>query len=150
MPARCIQYSTEAHLNDEKQLSCIDNELETVMDEGLWIPIASFAAFTIVIVVWVYYKYKTRLETQQTFRLALEKGNELSPDFIKQLAEPEPSKDRDLRRSLIWLAIGAATALFGVMVGEEEAVGPLLGIAAFPTLVGAAYLTMWRFGARKD
>ena len=120
------------------------------MEEGLWIPIASFVAFTIVIVVWVYFRYKTRLETQQTFRLALEKGTELSPEFIKHLGEPEPSKDRDLRRGLIWLAIGVATALFAVILGEPDAVGPLLGIAAFPTLVGAAYLTMWRFGARKD
>ena len=120
------------------------------MHEELWIPIASFLAFTVVIVVWVYFKYKTRMETQQTFRLALEKGNELSPDFIKQLGEPEPSKDRDLRRGLIWLAIGVATALFGVLVNEPDATGPLLGIATFPALVGAAYLAMWLYGARKE
>ena len=120
------------------------------MDEGLWIPIAAFTAFTIVVVSTIYYRHKTRLETQRTYRLALEKGNELSPEFVKHLGEPEPSKDRDLRRGLIWVAIGVATALFGVILDEPDAAGPLLGLAAFPTLIGAAYLTMWRFGARKD
>jgi hypothetical protein len=101
-------------------------------------------------VVWVYFKHKTRLETQRTYRLALEKGTELSPEFIKQLGEPEPPKERDLRRGLIWLAIGVATALFAAILGEEDATGPLLGIAAFPTLVGAAYLIMWNFGRGKE
>ena len=71
-------------------------------------------------------------------------------NFVKQLAEPEPSKDRDLRRGLVWLAIGIATAILGVAVGQAEATGPILGTAAFPTLIGVAYLVMWRFGARKE
>jgi hypothetical protein len=105
-----------------------------------------------VIVTFVYFKHKTRLETQRTFRLALEKGSELTPEFIKQLGEPEPPKDRDLRRGLIWTAIGIATALFAIGVGvdEAEAIGPLIGIATFPTLVGVAYLIMWRYGPKKD
>ena len=73
-------------------------------EEGLWVPIGFFIAFTIMVVTFVYFKHKTRMETQRTFRLALEKGNELSPEFIKQLGEPEPPKDRDLRRGLITVA----------------------------------------------
>ena len=119
-------------------------------EEGLWVPIGFFIAFTIMVVTFVYFKHKTRMETQRTFRLALEKGNELSPEFIKQLGEPEPPKDRDLRRGLIWTAVGIATALFAVILDEADAVGPLLGISAFPTLVGVAYLIMWRFGPKKD
>ena len=120
------------------------------MNEELWIPIASFVAFTIVIVSLVYFKYKTRNATQKTIRLALEKGGELSPEFIKQLGEPEPSKDRDLRRGLIWVATGVATATFAIVLNEPDALGPLLGLSAFPALIGAAYLTMWRFGSRTN
>ena len=119
-------------------------------EEGLWVPIGSFIAFTIVFVTVVYFKHKTRLETQRTIRIALEKGSELSPDFIKGLGDPEPPKDRDLRRGLIWTAIGIATALFAVVLDEADAIGPLLGLSSFPTLVGVAYLAMWRFGAGKD
>ncbi len=119
------------------------------MDEELWIPIVLFISTAVVFSLWFYFKYKARLATQETFRLALEKGNELSPDFMKQMAEPEPSKDRDLRRGLIWLAIGIATAITGVAINEPDAMGPTLGGAAFPGLIGVAYLIMWRFGARK-
>ena len=118
--------------------------------EELWIPIVMFVSIAVVFSLWFYFRYKARVETQQTFRLALERGSELTPEFIRQLGEPEPSKDRDLRRGLIWLAIGLAFAILGVAIDEPDAVGPLLGTAAFPALVGLAYLIMWRFGARKE
>ncbi len=118
-------------------------------DEGLWVPIVLFVSLAVIFSVWFYFKYKSRQETQQTFRMALEKGSELSPELIKQLAEPEPAKDRDLRRGLIWLALGIATAITGVAMNEPAAIGPTLGGAAFPGLIGVAYLIMWRFGARK-
>ena len=118
--------------------------------EGLWIPIAAFASITIIFCMWFYFKAKARTETQETFRLALEKGSELSPEFIKHLGEPEPSKDRDLRRGLIWVALGIAMAILAYGVNEPDAFGPMLGSAAFPGLVGVAYLIMWRFGTRKE
>ena len=117
--------------------------------EDLWIPIVMFVSITVIFCLWFYFRYRTRLATQETFRLALEKGSELSPEFIKHLAEPEPAPDRDLRRGLIWLALGVALVLLALGVNEPDAMGPMMGSAAFPGLIGLAYLTMWRFGARK-
>ena len=119
------------------------------MDE-MWIPIVMFISVAIVFCLWFYFRYKARVATQQTFRLALEKGSELTPEFIKQLGEPEPSKDKDLRRGLIWVALGLALAILGAAINEPEAMGPIFGSAAFPALVGVAYLIMWRYGARKE
>ena len=68
------------------------------MDEGLWIPIVLFVSIAVVFSLWFYFRYKARLATQQTFRLALEKGSELSPEFMKSLSDPEPPRNRDLRR----------------------------------------------------
>jgi len=120
------------------------------MDEGILIPIVMFISIAVVFSLWFYFRHKARVATQQTFRLALEKGSELTPEFVKQLSEPEPSKDRDLRRGLIWVALGLATAILGVAINEPDAIGPLLGSAAFPALVGVAYLIMWRYEARKE
>lgn len=119
------------------------------MDEEVLIVAIVFSSVATVFCLWFYFRYKARMATQETFRLALEKGNELSPEFIKQLGEPEPSKDKDLRRGLIWLALGLAMAILGVAVNEPDAIGPMMGSAAFPAFVGAAYLVMWRYGARK-
>ena len=120
------------------------------MDEDMWIPIVMFVSIAVVFSLWFYFRYKARVETQQTFRLALEKGSELTPEFIKQLGEPEPSRDRDLRRGLIWLAMGVALVILGAAINEPDAMGPIMGSAAFPGLIGFAYLAMWRYGARKE
>ena len=120
------------------------------MDEEMLIPIVMFISIAVVFSLWFYFRYKGRVAMQKTLRLALEKGSELSPEFIKQLGEPEPSKDKDLRRGLIWVALGLALATLGVAINDPEAIGPMMGSAAFPAMVGAAYLIMWRYGARKE
>ena len=74
----------------------------------------------------------------------------MTPEFIRQLAEPEPSKDKDLRRGLIWFAIGLALLILGAAINEPDAMGPIMGSAAFPGMIGLAYLAMWRYGARKE
>ena len=113
------------------------------------IPIVMFLMMGLVLVVFLYLKFRAKSEAQQTIRLALEKGNELSPEFIKQIGEPEPPKDRDLRRGLIWIALGLGFVLLALGINEPDAMGPLIGTAAFPSLIGVAHLIMWRYGARK-
>jgi len=119
------------------------------MDEEVYIVAIVFFSIAAVFGLWVYFRFRSRAEKQHTIRLALEKGTELSPDFIKQLGEAEPSKDRDLRRGLIWMALGLAMAILGLGINQPDAIGPMLGSAAFPALIGVAYLVMWRYGARK-
>lgn len=118
--------------------------------EELLVPIVLFVSTAVTFCVWFYFRHKSRAATQETFRLALEKGSELSPEFIKQLGDPEPHKDRDLRRGLIWLALGLALVILGFTINQPEAIGPIVGSSAFPGLIGIAYLIMWRFGASKQ
>jgi len=113
------------------------------------IPVVMFISVAVVFIVSFYLKFRAKVETQQTIRLALDKGTELSPEFIKQISEPEPAKDRDLRRGMIWVALGIGLALMALGINEPDATGPILGSASFPILIGLAYLIMWRYGARK-
>ena len=113
------------------------------------IPIVMFISMAVTLMAWFYLKFRAKQESQQTIRLALERGTELSPEFIKQIGEPEPPRDQDLRRGMVWIALGLGMCMLALGVNEPDAFGPMLGTAAFPTLIGVAYIIMWRYGARK-
>ncbi len=120
------------------------------MDEEVFIVFAVFGSIAVVFISWFYFRFRNRMETQHTIRLALEKGNELSPDFIKQLGEPEADKDRDLRRGLIWYAIAVGLVLIGFAVPDPEALRGLLAGAAFPFSIGSAFVIMYVYGKKKE
>ncbi len=116
--------------------------------EDVLSPIVLFVAIALVFWAMFYFRFRSRAEFQQTIRLALEKGNELSPELIDRLGEPEPNKDRDLRRGLVWLALGVGTAAlaFGIPDREPDALSVLLAVSAFPVSIGIAFMIMWRYG----
>lgn len=123
--------------------------MEKEMVEEL-IPIVMFVMIGLVFWVMFHFRFKSKAEFQQTIRLALEKGTELTPDLISRLGEPEPSKDRDLRRGLVWLALGAATAALAFGIPGDDATSIIFSVAAFPVFIGIAFIIMWRYGQGRN
>jgi hypothetical protein len=117
--------------------------------EDVLIPIVLFG--TIALITWlvVSYRHRSRADKQQTIRLALEKGAELTPELMKSISEPEPPKNKDLRSGLIWLSLGVGLALCGFAVPDPtgHALQGCLAGAAFPFSIGIAYIIMWRYGS---
>ena len=124
---------------------------DTKMVEEL-IPIAMFATIALICFLVLYFRHHSRADMQQTIRLALEKGNELTPEIISRLGEPEPSKNKDMRRAMIWMSLAVGLALCGVAVPDPSgyALRGCLAGAAFPFAIGLAYLIIWRYGARNE
>ncbi len=116
---------------------------------GEWIGFTAVLAPVVLLAVFFWFRYKTRQSMQDTIRVALDKGQELSPELIDRLGHPKAPKDKDLRLGVIWLAVAIGFALLSFGIPEEEAMGPLLGVAAFPGAIGIAYLILHKF-ARKD
>ncbi len=115
------------------------------------IPIVMFAAIALIFFLVLYFKQRSRADMQQTIRLALERGTELTPELINRLGAPaEPSKNRDLRLGLIWMALAIGLALCGFAVPDPtgNALRGCLAGAAFPFAIGLAYLIMWRYGSK--
>jgi hypothetical protein len=123
---------------------------ENEMHVEILVPIALFAGITIVLALLMYYRHRTRAEVQQTLRALVERGGELSPELLERIGEPPRPKNADLRRGIIALGLGLGIAAFGVVLGEEDAVQPLLAISALPLLIGLAYLGLWKFGGDKE
>lgn len=118
--------------------------------EGILVPIAMFLGLTVIISLFFWFRYRTRGDMQKTIRTAIEKGQELDPELIDRLANPQAPKDKDLRLALIWLAIAVGLALCGLAVPDPSghALQGCLAGAAFPVAIGVAYLIMWRFTER--
>jgi hypothetical protein len=112
----------------------------------VWVPLSMFIGLALVLSLWVWFRYKAKRDLQQTIRTAIEKGEGLSPELIESLVNPPVSPQRDLRRGTISVLTAVAIALFALFVNEDDAVGPLIGIAMFPLSIGVAFLLMHRFG----
>ena len=121
--------------------------------DGVWVPSAMFAALAVILSFFFWFRYRARSEMQQTIRAAIERGQELTPDLVESLGKPaKPSKDKDLRYALIWIAVaigfGAMGGAIGAAEAEEEVFLIMSGIATFPMMIGIAYLIMWKFTER--
>jgi hypothetical protein len=112
----------------------------------VWIPLSMFIGLSVVLSLWVWFRYKAKRDLQETIRTAIEKGEGLSPELIESLVNPPVSPQRDLRRGVISVVVAVAIALFALFVDEGDAFGPLMGIAMFPLSIGAGFLLMHRFG----
>lgn len=122
------------------------------MENVEWVPITMFVGLTVVLCVLFWFRYRARSEMQQTFRMALDKGQELTPEVIDRLGHPKPSKDKDFRLGVIWLSLAVGLVLIGFAVPDHsgDALRGLLAGAAFPFAIGIAYMILHRFSDRGE
>lgn len=104
------------------------------------VPVVLFLVIGSVLIAYFYFRYRARLEVQQTVRTAMERGQDLSPELLEAVGGEGAGGAGDLRKGTIWLALAVALGLMAWVVDERT----LLGIAAFPLMLGIAYLVLWR------
>lgn len=114
------------------------------MQVEIIVPVVLFLSTAVILGLLLMFRHRNQREVQRTLRAAIERGQDTSPEALMQLTAALRPPDADLRRGTISLAIGVGLAIFAFLQGEEEAVAPLLGISAFPFLIGAAYLALWK------
>ena len=73
--------------------------------QDIIVPSVMFAGLTVVFSLLIWFRYRARREMQETLRVALDKGQDLTPEIIDRLGHPKAAPDKDLRLGVIWLAI---------------------------------------------
>lgn len=115
--------------------------------ENVLVPIFLFAA--VVAVIWLYshYNFKKRYTAHESLRLAVEKGQEISPELIERMSFLNDPVKSDLRRGVLLIAFGIAFMILGAIMphDEPEAMRGIIGISSFPIVLGLAYLGLWKF-----
>lgn len=130
---------------------------------GFFAILALFSTITAIFFGPSYLKSREKREMQQTVRLAIDKGQELPPELIdamtRDVAARLPSRTRDLRRGVIWMASGIGIAGFSFVTSlskfgghdfNADAGGPLLGISVIPITIGLAFIILSFFNSNKD
>lgn len=113
--------------------------------EEVFVPIALFSVAPVIVWIVSHFGARKRATIHETLRLAIEKGQELSPEMMEKMSLLTDPVRADLRKGVLFLAIGAAFGFLGWMVGfeEGEAIMPMIGVASFPVFIGLAYLGLW-------
>lgn len=122
--------------------------------------LAVFGTITAIVVGPSWLKSRERREIQTTVRTAIDKGQPLPPEVIealsKDITKNLPSRTKDIRRGIIWLAVGIGIAGFSLInnLGEREwsdHVGDgMLAFAVIPATIGLAFLILSFFNKNKD
>jgi hypothetical protein len=121
----------------------------SIGNEGTLVPIVLFLAVALTFCAKYYFAHRNRREMQDTVRMALERGQPLSPELLDHLGQTPPPKRNDLRRGVVGICLGIGLGAFGVVLGQEDAVRPMLAIGMVPLLLGLAYLVLWRLNGNK-
>ncbi|MEM1229655.1 MAG: DUF6249 domain-containing protein [Pseudomonadota bacterium] len=111
------------------------------------VPITLFLCIFGAFALYRYFKLRGQVEVQRTLRQALESGQTLSAETIEAMLPGTDGPEVDRRRGVIALALALAIVTFALVLGEDDAIGPLLGIATFPLFLSFGYLWLAR-GAR--
>ena len=106
-----------------------------------------------IFLLFLYLRYRTRLEYQITVRSAIEKGQSLTPEFLAGLTERPPpprrtTPNRDLRFGVIAVALGLGIASFGWIVDSDEGRRVMMAVGNVPLLIGLALIVLWKFQPR--
>ncbi len=120
--------------------------------EDILVPI--FLFMSIVATIWLisHFNFKKRHAVHETLRHAVENGQQVSMDLIEKMSLLVDPVRSDLRRGVLFIAFGLAFLLLGSLISHEEpeAIRPMLGVAAFPIILGLAYHGLWKFGHKRS
>ena len=120
-----------------------------------------FSAITAIVFGPSYLKSREKREMQTTVRHAIDKGQDLPPELIdamtRDVASKLPSRTRDLRRGVIWLAVGIGFAAFSYLSNlgwtdhdMQQATAAMMGLAAIPVTIGLAFIVLSFFNPNKE
>jgi hypothetical protein len=113
------------------------------------VPMTLFIAIAATFCMKYYFTHRTRRDAQATVRAAIERGEALTPELLDRLVQAPAPKRSDLRRGVVLVALGIGLGAFGFLLGEPDAMRPMLAIGLVPVLLGLAYLVLWRLSGDK-
>ena len=109
---------------------------------GMAIPIVLFLSVVGVVAIVISHRLKKTKLLHETIRAMIDKGQPIPPELL-QPQEPRRRPRSDLRRGLVFIAVGVALLI--TLPGGPAKAGGLI-----PLLMGVAFLVTWKVEANKN
>jgi len=119
------------------------------MTEEVLIPLVVFGSISFIAFIAFHFSYKKRMVVYEAIRVAIEKTGSADPQLIDAIVRENVGRNADLRRGIILIAIALGFVCMGYAIPDGDALGPLLGVASFPGLVGLAFIAFHFFAPRE-
>lgn len=111
---------------------------------------AVFGGLTAIVLgslfIALYFRNRNRQTVFETVKLISSRNEAIAPELIAALAQDRQPYG-DLRKGILFLCVAAAMVIFSLVLDEGDAIRPLIGIAAFPGLIGLAYIGFHLFAS---
>jgi hypothetical protein len=111
---------------------------------GELIPIIFFIILGLVIIAYFYWNHRNRQSIMDTVQKAIAAGEGLSPEMLDRLGAAVNPRMRDLRRGVVFLALGVAGLLCSLFFDIADVVNGIRAASVFPLMLGLAFLLVWR------
>ena len=119
------------------------------MGEDVLIPMVVFGSLAAIVISAFYFSYKKRTVVYDAIKVAIEKTGTVDAALVEAIIRDNVGPYADLRKGIILIAVAAAFMVLGVFIDDQEALGPMIGVASFPGLVGFAYVAFHFFAPRE-
>ena len=119
------------------------------MSEDVLIPLVVFTAIAAISIAAFFYSYKKRMVVYDAIKVAIEKTGTADPKLVEAIIRDNVGPNADLRKGIILIATAVSFGILGFAVPDDEAVRVMLGLAAFPGLIGLSYAGFHFFAPRE-
>lgn len=117
--------------------------------EAVLVPTVVFVSIASIAIAAFYFSYKKRRVVYDAIRIAIEKTGSVDGALVDAIIRDKVGPNADLRKGIVLVATAAAFLVLGYALDEDEALRALSGIAAFPGLIGLAFIGFHFFAPRE-
>ena len=117
---------------------------------GELIPMVLFVVIGFITIGFFYFNSKNRQSIMDTVQKAIDQGGELTPELLTKLGAAVNPRARDMRRGIVFLALGVAGLLCSLFFTETHIVSGVRAGSMFPLMLGAGFLLVWRLNRNQE
>jgi hypothetical protein len=109
-----------------------------------WIPIVLFIVLGVIAMGYFYWNHQNRVTIMNAVQKAMDQGKELTPELLVQLGAAGNPRIRDMRRGIVFLALGVAGFMCSMFFDDADVINGIRAGTVFPLMLGIGFLLVWK------